>query len=131
MQVHCKFYGLIHASTGVECAIERDRLEIGESFQYRDQGYIIMSVVESQGRWYANVVPEFQRRFVRRPLPAPRPNNNGNGAAQETLESWRERATRAEHKVQVLAEDREHVGERLDRLMHMLELLTKDPAGPQ
>jgi hypothetical protein len=131
MQVHCKFYGLINASSGVECTIERDRLEVGESFQHRDQEYIIMSVVESQGHWYANVVPEFQRRFARRPLPALRLHNNGHGAAQETLESWRERATRAEHKVQVLCAEREHFGERFDHLLQMLELLTKDPAGPQ
>jgi hypothetical protein len=31
----------------------------------------------------------------------------------------------------MLYEEREHFGERLDRLMQMLELLTKNPAGPQ
>jgi len=131
MQMLCKFYGLTNASSGVECAIERDNLEVGEYFQYKDQEYIIVSVVESQGRWFANVVPETQRRFVRRPLPAPRPHNNGAGEARETLESWRERATRAEHKAQMLGEEREQFDARLDRLMQMLELLTKDPAGPQ
>lgn len=131
MQVYCKFYGLTNASSGVECTIERDHLEVGESFQYKEQEYIIVSVVESQGHWYANVVPEAQRRFVRRPLPAPQLHKNGHGEARETLESWRERASRAEHKAQVLGEECEHVGARLDRLMHMLELLTKDPTGPQ
>jgi hypothetical protein len=131
MQVHCKFYGLINASSGVECTIEQDQLEVGESFQYKDQEYIIVSVVESQGRWYANVVPESQRRFIRRSHLSPRRHKNGTIEAGETLESWRDRAIRAEHKVQGLCEEREHVGERLDRLMHMLELLTKGPAGPQ
>jgi hypothetical protein len=119
----------MNVSSGVECAIERNHLEVGEYFQYKDQEYIIVSVVENQGRWYANVTPE--RRFVRRPFPASRLPKNGHSETQDTLESWRERATRAEHKVQALGEEREHFGERLDRLMQMLELLTKDPAGPQ
>ena len=133
MQVPCRIYGLVNTSSGVECTVDRERLEVGEYFQYKEQEYIIMSVVESQGHWYANVVPELQRRFVRRPLPAPRPhsNSNGNGGIQDTSDSWRERATQAEHKLQVLCDEREHVGERLDRLMQMLERLTKDPAGPQ
>jgi len=86
-------------------------------------------VVESQGQWYANVVPELQRRFVRRPRPVPRLHSNGSSEVQDTADSWRERATQAEHKLQMLCEERELVGERLDRLMHMLELLTKGPAG--
>ena len=69
MQVRCNFYGLMNASTGVECLIDRDLLEVGEYFHYKEQDYII-SVVESQGRWFANVVPEHQWRFVRRPVPS-------------------------------------------------------------
>jgi hypothetical protein len=124
MQVQCKVYGLSNASSGIECAIERDLLEVGEYFHHKDQEYIIVSVVENQGRWYANVVPEHQWRFVRRPHAPPRPHNGVE--AQETLDVWRERAIQTERQVQALSAERTYVGERLDRLMHMLELLTKD-----
>lgn len=131
MLVHCKFYGLINASSGVECVVERDRLEVGEYFQYKDQEYIIVSVVESQGHWYANVVLESQRRFARRPLDTTRLLTNRPEEARDPAEAWRERTARAEHTIQRLCEERAHFGERLDHLVHMLERLTKDPAGPQ
>jgi hypothetical protein len=125
MQVRCNFYGLMNASTGVECEINRDLLEVGEYFQHRDQDYIIVSVVESQGRWFANVVPEQQWRLVRRHQPAARFQDQ----SQDTLTTWRSRALRAEEKVEAIREEQLHIGDRLDRLMHMLELLTKDHDG--
>ena len=131
MQVLCRIYGLLNTSSGVECTVDRDRLEVGEYFQHKEHDYIIVSVVESQGHWYANVIPELQRRLVRRQRPAPRLHSNESGEVQDTADSWRERATQAEHKLQMLCEEREHFGERLDRLMQMLELLTKGPAGSQ
>jgi hypothetical protein len=125
MQVRCNFYGLMNASTGVECEINRDLLEVGEYFQHRDQDYIIVSVVESQGRWFANVVPEQQWRLVRRHQPGTRSQDQ----SQNTLTTWRSRALRAEEKVEAIREEQLHIGDRLDRLMHMLELLTKDHDG--
>ena len=124
MQVRCNFYGLMNASTGVECLINRDLLEVGEYFHYKEQDYIIVSVVESQGRWFANVVPEHQWRFVRRPVP-PRPRD----PAPENLDSWQMRAVKAEAQVQALQEEQIHVEDRLDRLTNMLELLTKSLDG--
>lgn len=129
MQVRCNVYGLINASSGVECLIERDLLEVGEYFHHKDQEYVIVSVVESQGRWFANVIPEGQRRFVRWHPSLPRPQDGTE--ERETVGTWHQRLIQAEHKMQVLHEERAHFGERLDRLMHMLELLTKDPEGPQ
>jgi hypothetical protein len=127
MQVRCNFYGLMNASTGVECLINRDLLEVGENFQYKAQDYIIVSVVESQGRWFANVVPEHQWRFVRRPvLPA-----RAKELAQDNLDTWRSRAVRAEEKVQAIQEEQLNIEDRLDRLMHMLDHLTKDLNGVQ
>lgn len=125
MQVRCSFYGLTNASSGVECLIDRDLLEVGEYFQYREQDYVIVSVVESQGRWFANVVPESQRRFLRHYRPLPR-SANGVGD-RETLQTWRQRVERAEHKLQSLRQERAQFGARLDHLLGMLELLTKDP----
>ncbi len=125
MQVRCNFYGLTNASSGVECLIDRDLLEVGEYFHYKEQDYIIASVVESQGCWFANVVPESQRRFLRRHLPSKR-SLEGAGE-RETLQTWRERVTGAERKIQSLRQERVQFGERLDHLMRMLELLTKEP----
>ena len=127
MQVRCNIYGLTNASSGVECSIERDLLEIGEYFHYNDQAYVIVSVVESQGRWFANVVPENQRRFMHRRLSLQRTSDDTR--EQETIQVWRERVAREERKVQELRKERTHVGERLDHLMRMLELLTKESDG--
>jgi hypothetical protein len=127
MQVRCNFYGLMNASTGVECVISQDLLAVGENFQYKEQDYIIVSVVESQGRWFANVVPEQQWRFGRRPILAARPKEQG----QESLDTLRSRAIRAEEKAQALQEEQIHIEDRLDRLMHMLDHLTKDLNGVQ
>jgi hypothetical protein len=129
MQVRCNIYGLMNASSGVECSVDRDLLEVGEYFHYKDQDYIIVSVVESQGRWFANVVPESQRRFMHRHLPPQR--SLVETGENEVLQTWRERVARAERKIQALREERMRFGERLDRLMHMLELLTKESEGPQ
>lgn len=125
MQVRCSFYGLANASSGVECLIDRDLLEVGEYFQYNEQDYVIVSVVESQGRWFANVVPESQRRFLRHYRPPQRSPNGVDGG--EILQTWRQRVERAEHQLQSLRQERAQFGERLDHLLQMLELLTKDP----
>jgi hypothetical protein len=115
----------MNASTGVECLIDRDLLEVGEYFHYNEQDYIIVSVVESQGRWFANVVPEHQWRFVRRPVTPSRPRES----APENLDTWQMRALKAEAQVQALQEEQMHMEDRLDRLMDMLELLTKGLDG--
>jgi hypothetical protein len=127
MQVRCNFYGLMNASTGVECLISDDLLAVGENFQYKEQDYIIVSVVESQGRWFANVVPEHQWRFVRRSALPARPKE----PVQENLDTLRSRAIRAEEKAQALQEDQTYIEDRLDRLMHMLDHLTNNLNGAQ
>jgi hypothetical protein len=129
MQVRCKVYGFTNASSGVECAVERDLLEVGEYLHHNDRDYIIVSVVESQGCWFANVVPEYQRQFMRRP-PLQR-RQEDTVSPQESLDEWRHRAVQAEHKLQSLQEEHGHFGERLDHLMQMLEHLTKEPESPQ
>ncbi|HEY7493208.1 MAG TPA: hypothetical protein VIH59_19110 [Candidatus Tectomicrobia bacterium] len=129
MQVRCNVYGLIHASSGIECLVEQDLLEVGGYVHYKDQDYVIVSVVESQGRWFANVVPEGQQPLRRWHPALPRPQVSAE--EREPVETWRQRLDHTERKMQELHEEREHFGARLDRLMQMLELLTKDPEGPQ
>jgi hypothetical protein len=129
MQVRCTIYGLLNVSTGVECVIEREHLDAGQSFHYQDQDYIIVSVVESQGRWSANVVPETQRRFLPwRPFSRRSPNGIGD---QEAAQVWYERLAQVKRKVQELEEEREGFGARLDHLMGMLEKVTKESEGPR
>ena len=85
--------------------------------------------MESQGRWFANVVPENQRRFMSRPLSPHRTQQSVKN--RETLQAWREQVARAERKLQALREEQIDFGKRLDHLMYMLELLTKEAEGSQ
>ena len=127
MQVCCKVYGLANTSLGVECALDRDLLAVGKCFQYNHRVYVIVSVVESQGCWFANVVPENQRQVLRRPLQ----RRQDVMEHREILEEWRQRVVEAERKGHILQEEQVQFGERLDRLMEMLEHLTKEPDAHQ
>lgn len=130
MQVRCKVYGFANASAGVECVIERDLLEVGECLHHHDRDYVIVSVVEGQGYWFANVVPEYQRQLMRRSL-LPSRRQETAGQRRESLDEWRQRAEQAEHTLQTLRDEQRHVGERLDHLMQMLEHVAKEPDMPQ
>ena len=127
MEVGCKIYGLANTSWGVECALERDLLAVGVCIQYHNRVYVIVSVVEHQGRWFANVVPEHQRQTLRRPL-----QRRQDETDHVTLpEEWRQRCMQAERQWHVLQEEHAQVGAYLDRLMAMLEHLTKEPDAHQ
>ena len=127
MQVCCKVYGLANTSWAVECTLERDLLAVGTCIQYNNRVYVIVSVVESQGRWCANVVPEDQRQTLRRPLQ----RRQDEAEHRELLEEWRQRMVQAERRGQLLQEEHAQLGGRLDRLMKMLEHLTKEPEAHQ
>ncbi len=127
MQVRCRVYGLARASLGIDCTLERDLLAVGQSFQYHNRTYVIVSVVESQGHWCANVVLESQHRLLRRAAP----RRQEDAAGHELLEEWRQRARQAERHEQYRQEEAARLGERLDRLMAMLEHLTKEPEAHQ
>src|SRR5438093_509355 len=127
MQVCCAVYGLVNTSLGVECTLDRDLLTVGQCFQYHNRVYVIVSVVESQGRWFTNVVPENQHQRLRRPLP----RRQDEAPHRELLEEWRQRMVQAERRGQLLQEEHAQLGGRLDRLMKMLEHLTKEPEAHQ
>ncbi|MGE3539471.1 MAG: hypothetical protein AB7N91_18820 [Candidatus Tectimicrobiota bacterium] len=127
MQVRCKVYGLANASLGIDCALERDLLAVGQNFQYQHRTYVIVSVVESQGHWFANVVLESQHRLLRRATP----RRQEDAECRELLAEWRQRALQAERHGQLHQEAEVQLGERLDRLMAMLEHLTKEPEAHQ
>ena len=127
MQVCCKVYGLTNASLGVECSFERDFLAVGQCFQYNNRVYVIVSVVESQGRWFANVVPENQRQMARRSVQ----RRQDEVESHDLLEEWRQRVVESERKWHILQEEHAHFGARLDQLMELLEHLTKEPDAHQ
>lgn len=127
MEVCCKIYGLANTSWGVECAFERDLLAVGTCFQYHSRVYVIVSVVEHQGRWFANVVPENQRQTLRRPLQRRQDEADHHALPAE----WRQRCMQAERPGHMPQEEHAQMGERLDRLMAMLEHLTKEPDAHQ
>jgi hypothetical protein len=123
MQVCCTVYGLVNTSLGVECTLDRDLLTVGQCFQYHNRVYVIVSVVESQGCWFTNVVPENQCQRLRRPLQ----RRQDEAEHRDLLEEWRQRMVQAERRGQLLQEEHAQLGGRLDRLMEMLEHLTKEP----
>ena len=127
MEVCCKVYGLANTSWGVECALERDLLAVGTCMQYNNRVYVIVSVVESQGRWFANVVPENQRQTRRQPLQ--RRQHEANHLALP--DEWRQRRMQTERQWHMLQEEHAQVGEWLDRLMALLEHLSKEPDAHQ
>jgi hypothetical protein len=127
MQVCCTVYGLVNTSLGVECTLDRDLLTVGKCFQYHNRVYVIVSVVESQGCWFTNVVPENQHQRLRRPLQ----RRQDETQHRELLEEWRQRMVQAERRGQLLQEEHAQLSGRLDRLMKMLEHLTKEPEAHQ
>jgi hypothetical protein len=127
MQVCCKVYGLANSSLGVECTLERELLTVGTCFQYNNRVYAIVSVVESQGHWFANVVPENQRQLLRRPVP----RRQDDPEPHVLPEEWHQRFMQAQRKWQMLQEEHAQMDERLVHLMAMLEHLTKEPDAHQ
>ena len=102
MQICCTVYGLVNTSLGVECTLDRDLLTVGKCFQYNHRVYVVVSVVESQGRWCTNVVPENQHQRLRRPLQ----RRQDEAAYRELLEEWQQRIVQAERRGQLLQEER-------------------------
>ena len=127
MEVGCKIYGLANTSWGVECALERDLLAVGTCIQYNNRVYVIVSVVEHQGHWFANVVPENQRQTLRLPLQRRQDEADDYAFPEERPQ----RCMPAERQGPTLQEEHAHMGERLDRLVAMLEHLTKEPDAHQ
>ena len=127
MEVCCKVYGLANTSWGVECALERGLLAVGTCIQYHNRVYVIVSVVENQGHWFANVVPENQRQTLRRPVKRRQDEADHHALPEE----WRQRCMQAERQWHLLREEHAQMGECLDRLMAMLEHLTKEPDAHQ
>ena len=120
MQIRCKFYGLRNASFGIEYPIDHHLLAVGEPFHCNDQEYVILSVGESQGQWFANVAPATWRRTAR---PLRTLQGSSNGMSQARGHS-RVATAHSTHKSQqdTLAQ----VDARLDQLIQLLERLNQD-----
>jgi hypothetical protein len=75
MVVTCAFYGFINRTTKVTLQIDGEQLEVGQSFTFEGDNYVILSVFEANGHYRANVGLEHLHR-LRTParLKAPTPS---------------------------------------------------------
>ena len=120
MQIRCKFYGLRNASFGIEYSIEHHLLAVGEPFHCNDQEYVILSVGESQGQWFANVAPATWRQ-------AARPLRTRQGTPNGTLQArGHSRVTPGRNTRESQLDTPAQVDARLDQLIRLLERLNQD-----
>ncbi len=55
MVVTCAFYGFVNRATKVTLQVDREKLEVGQAIAYAGDNYIILSVLEADGYYHANV----------------------------------------------------------------------------
>lgn len=134
MVVTCAFYGFINRTTKVTLQVDREALEVGQSFTFEGNQYVILSVFEADDYYRANVGPEHLQRFrtVAR-LKAPAPNTlvakdatPSRNPGQETVLQARLKA--AEVRLEDVLRERDealklldHAIQQLDRLQQMAE----------
>lgn len=136
MVVTCAFYGFINRTTKVTLQVDREALEVGQSFTFEGNQYVILSVFEADDDYRANVGPEHLQRFrtVAR-LKAPAPNTlvavptdvtPSRNPGQETVLQARLKA--AEVRLEDVLRERDealklldHAIQQLDRLQQMAE----------
>jgi hypothetical protein len=131
MVVTCAFYGFINRTTKVTLQVDREKLEVGQSFAFEGEHYVILSVFEADDHYRANVGLEHLQR-LRTParLKAPTPNTPASapkGATesrkhgQETILQARLKA--AEARLQDLLRERDEALKRLDHAIQQLDRL--------
>jgi hypothetical protein len=131
MVVTCAFYGLINRATKVTLQVDREKLEVGESFMLEGEHYVILSVFEADGHYCANVgLEHFQRSRTPARLKAPAPNAPGalspdvaapGKRGEEAVLQAHLRA--AEAKLQDLLRERDEALKLLDHALQELDHL--------
>ena len=131
MVVTCAFYGFINRTTKVTLQVDRERLEVGQSFAFEGEDYVILSVFESDDHYRANVGLEHLHRLrtparLRAPAPstpalAPRDATEPRDHGQEAVLQARLRA--AEARLQDLLRERDEALKRLDHAVRQLDRL--------
>jgi hypothetical protein len=131
MVVTCAFYGFVNRTTKVTLQVDRETLEVGQSFAFEGDHYVILSVFEADGHYHANVGLEHLHRLrapARLKVPTPgtlafedRAGRESRQAGQEAVLQARLKA--AEAKLQDLQRERDEALELLDHAIQQLERL--------
>jgi len=128
MVVTCAFYGFINRTTKVTLQVDREALEVGQSFTFEGDQYVILSVFEADDHYRANVGPEHLQRF-RTParLKAPAPNTpvavatqSGNHGQETVLQA---RLKAAEARLEDVLRERDEALKLLDHAIQQLDRL--------
>jgi hypothetical protein len=131
MVVTCAFYGFVNRTTKVTLQVDREKLEVGQSFAFEGDHYVILSAFEADGHYHANVGLEHLHRprmpsRVRAPAPGvlafedkerQEPRNNGQESALHA------RLKAAEAKLQDLLRERDEALKLLDHAIQQIERL--------
>jgi hypothetical protein len=131
MVVTCAFYGFVNRTTKVALQVDREKLEVGQSFAFEGDNYVILSVFEADGHYGANVGLEHLHR-PRMPsrvkAPAPGALAFKDKDAQEPRQDGQESALyaqlrAAEAKLQDLLRERDEALKLLDHAIQQLDRL--------
>lgn len=131
MVVACAFYGFVNRTTKVTLQVDREQLEVGQSFDFEGDHYVILSVFETDGHYHANVGLEHLHR-LRMPsrVKAPTPSTLAfeDKASQEAKKDRQEsilyaRLRAAEAKLQDVLRERDEALKLLDHAIQQLDRL--------
>jgi hypothetical protein len=131
MVVTCAFYGFVNRTTKVTLQVDREKLEVGQSFAFEGDHYVILSVFEGDDHHRANVGLEHLHRLrtparLKVPAPstpafAPRDVTESRKHGQEAVLQARLKA--AEARLQDLLCERDEALRLLDHAIQQLDHL--------
>jgi hypothetical protein len=131
MVVTCAFYGFINRATKVTLQVDREQLEVGRSFVFEGDQYIVLSVFEADDHYCVNVgLEHLQRsRTPVRPktlvpptcVAAPKEATEAGKQGQEAVVEARLQA--AEAQLQDLLRERDEALKLLDHAIQELDHL--------
>jgi hypothetical protein len=131
MVVTCAFYGFVNRTTKVTLQVDQEKLEVGRSFAFEGDNYVILSVFEVEGTFRANVGLQHLHRLrlpARMKTPAPGTLAFEDKDAGEPRKDGQEsalyaRLKAAEAKLQDLLRERDEALKRLEEALQQLDRL--------
>jgi hypothetical protein len=137
MVVTCAFYGILNRTTKVTLQVDREMLEVGQSFAFAGDRYVILSVFEADDHYGANVGLEHLHRLrtpARLKAHAPNtlafvPNDATESRKPGPEAALQARLQVAEAQLQDLLRERDEALKLLDHAIQQLERL-QQCAGP-
>ena len=131
MAVTCAFYDFSNRTTKVTLQVDRETLEVGQSFAFEGNNYVILSVFEADRHYRANVGLEDLHR-LRTParLKAPSPSTPAY-EHKDVIESRRQeqnavlqaRLQAADARIKNLVHERDEALKLLDHAIQQLDRL--------